>query len=411
MERIATPLLLEPHYTDYVWGGSRLKPGQSPIAEAWVIYENDLILNGPLAGKTLAEAVVAAGAAVLGADVYARTGNRFPLLIKLLDCAQWLSLQVHPNDEQAVRLEGPGQYGKTEAWHFIESAPGSEVLAGLKPGTSRQALEAGIKEHKVLDLMERFEVKNGDSILIQAGMIHALGPGLLLYEVQQTSNWTYRVWDWDRPVSPQRLLHIEKSLAVSNPAATGTLVPAQEAVDGGQRLLVSCGYFDLSLLTAEKQSIALDTRSETCHALTVISGSACLEGSGWQQPLQRFQSVLVPADAGAYRLVPEGACQVLMARPGSGENQTMSSQPPSELQFPCEFPIKIIGNNHPGYQANMVAILLKHVPDLIMDTIGAKESSGGKYLSVSAHFTAQSRAQVDDLYRELTAHPDVKWVL
>jgi mannose-6-phosphate isomerase len=318
MEKIAAPLLLETQYRDYVWGGSRLIPGKSPIAEAWVIFENDLIQNGPLAGKSLGQAVAFAGPALLGPQVYAKTGDRFPLLIKLLDCASWLSLQVHPNDEMAVRLEGPGQYGKTEAWHFLETDPGAEILAGLKPGTSCQTLEKGITKHKVLDLMERLSVKNGDSILINPGMIHALGPGMLVYEVQQTSDWTYRVWDWDRPASPQRQLHIEKSLAVSNPALTGTLIPTQPAPDGSQRLLVSCSYFDLSLLAAEKQPIQLDTRGETFHALTVITGSAHLEGRHWQQPLTRFQSVLVPADAGAYTLVPDGPCQVLKASDGTG---------------------------------------------------------------------------------------------
>jgi len=319
MEKIAVPLLLDPQYRDYVWGGSRRIPGKSPVAEAWVIFENDLILNGPLAGKSLGEAVAAAGSALLGPKTYAQTGNRFPLLIKLLDCANWLSLQVHPNDEMAVRLEGPGQYGKTEAWHFLETDEKAEILCGLKPGTSRQALQDGITAHKVLDLMERLQVKNGDSILINPGMIHALGPGMLVYEVQQTSDWTYRVWDWDRPPSPQRQLHIEKSLAVSNPDLTGVLIPATPPSDGSQRLLVSCSYFDLFLLAAEKQPIQLDTQNETFHALTVIAGAARLEGDGWQQPLNRFQSVLVPADAGRYRLVPEGVCQVLKASSGTGD--------------------------------------------------------------------------------------------
>jgi mannose-6-phosphate isomerase len=318
MEKIATPLLLDPQYREYVWGGNRLIPGKSPVAEAWVVFENDLILNGPLAGKRLGDAVAAAGPALLGPQTYAQTGNRFPLLIKLLDCAQWLSLQVHPNDEMAVRLEGPNQYGKTEAWHLLETDPGAEILCGLKQGTSRQILEKGITEHKVLDLMQRIQVKSGDSILINAGMIHALGPGLLVYEVQQTSNWTYRVWDWDRPATPERPLHIEKSLAASNPTLTGTLVPAQAPRDGSQRLLISCSYFDLSLLAAEKQAIQLDTHNQTFHALTVIAGSSHLEGNGWQQPLSRFQSVLIPADVGRYSLVPEGACQVLKASSGTG---------------------------------------------------------------------------------------------
>ncbi len=106
-------LKLTPEYRDYVWGGDRLRPGHNPTAEAWVIWEKDRIETGPLAGKTLGEAAQEFGSALLGEKVVARTGLRFPLLIKLLDCAQWLSLQVHPNDEQALQLEGPGQFGKT----------------------------------------------------------------------------------------------------------------------------------------------------------------------------------------------------------------------------------------------------------------------------------------------------------
>ena len=167
--------------------------------------------------------------------------------------------------------------------------------------------------------MQRLGVKTGDSILIRPGMIHALGPGMLVYEVQQTSDWTYRVWDWDRPATPQRQLHIEKSLAVSDPSLTGSLIAAKAPADGSQRQLVSCGYFDLCLLAAEKQAVQLDTRKETFHSLTVIEGSARLQGEGWQQPLSRFQSAVVPADAGAYSLVPDGACQVLKASAGTGQ--------------------------------------------------------------------------------------------
>ena len=118
-----------------MWGGDRLRPGHNPTAEAWVIWENDRIETGPLAGKTLGEAAQEFGSALLGQKAVARTGMRFPLLIKLLDCAQWLSLQVHPNDEQALRLEGPGQFGKTEAWHVLEAQAGATLIAGVKPGT------------------------------------------------------------------------------------------------------------------------------------------------------------------------------------------------------------------------------------------------------------------------------------
>jgi mannose-6-phosphate isomerase len=314
MDPKSVPFLLEPQYRDYIWGGSRLKPGSSPVAEAWVVYENDVILSGPLAGKTLAAAAKEAGPALLGQKIFAHTGTRFPLLIKLLDCAQWLSLQVHPNDEQAVRLEGPNQFGKTEAWHFIETEPQAEILCGLKPGVSCETLQESIRKHTVLQQMQRLQVKNSDSIFIPPGMIHALGPGMLVYEVQQNSDWTYRVWDWDRPAGPKRPLHIKKSLEAADPALTGQLIPGPALANGSHHTLVSCDYFTLSLLSAEKNPLALDTRRESFHALTVIRGAARLEGDGWQLPLNTFQTALVPASTGAYRLAPEGACQVLLSR-------------------------------------------------------------------------------------------------
>ena len=116
-------LKLTPAYRDYVWGGDRLRPGHTPTAESWVVWEGDVIESGPLAGKTLGEAAQEYGEALLGEKTISRTGTRFPLLIKLLDCAQWLSLQVHPNDQLAVELEGQGQFGKTEAWHVVAAHP------------------------------------------------------------------------------------------------------------------------------------------------------------------------------------------------------------------------------------------------------------------------------------------------
>jgi mannose-6-phosphate isomerase len=128
------PILLEPEYRDYVWGGSRLKPPESPIAETWAIYENDRVAEGPMAGKSLGEVTAEQTEALLGSKPAQMTGKRFPLLIKMLDCARWLSVQLHPNDEQAARLEGPDQFGKTEAWYIIEADPCAELLVGLKPG-------------------------------------------------------------------------------------------------------------------------------------------------------------------------------------------------------------------------------------------------------------------------------------
>jgi mannose-6-phosphate isomerase len=304
---------LEAVYRDYVWGGRRLRPQAERTAEAWVVYAGDRICSGPLTGLTLTEAAQQHGASLLGSRPFARTGTLFPLLIKLLDCADWLSLQVHPDDDLAVQLEGAGQFGKTEAWHFIEALPGAQILCGLCSGTSQAEMASAIRGGGLLEHMLRLDVHAGESIFIPAGMIHALGPGLLLYEVQQTSDWTYRVYDWDRPATPQRPLHIEKSIAVSKPELEGALIPAQQLEAGGRTRLIQCGYFTLEMLAVDESGLDLATDGGSFHALTVIDGSARLEGAGWTLELGRFQSAVVPADAGAYRVVGAQSARLLRA--------------------------------------------------------------------------------------------------
>lgn len=310
---LKTAFLLEPEYRDYVWGGSRLRPDIVPTAEAWVIYANDRIIDGPAAGKTLGQAAAEYGPALLGTRPMAQTGLRFPLLIKLLDCAAWLSLQVHPNDEQARRLEGEGMFGKTEAWHFLDAEPGSTILCGLQPGSTQAEMSESIRTGKLLNCMQRLPVRVGDSIFIRPGMIHALGPGLLVYEVQQTSDITYRVWDWDRPQTEKRRLHIDKSIEVADPSASGQMIDPPAFVDGAAHTLVSCPFFTMQLVTAAANPVALDTRGETFHALTVLSGRARVEGSGWSLELGPLQSAVAPADAGAYQVTPLGELKMLKA--------------------------------------------------------------------------------------------------
>ncbi len=310
---VCPALLLTPEYRDYVWGGSRLRPGHAPTAEAWVIYEGDRIASGALAGQTLAEAAAAYGAALLGRRAVQRTGTRFPVLIKLLDCSQWLSLQVHPNDEQAVRLEGMGQFGKTEAWHLLAAEPGAEILCGLRPGMTRANLEQAIRGGTILDGMQRLTIHAGDTILLRPGMIHALGPGLLVYEVQQTSDLTYRVFDWNRPVTQGRKLHLEQALAVADVNAAAQIIPQPPLADGDQRELVACSYFTLQLLAGQTNSISLDTSGESFHALTLVEGGAQVEGPGWQLELDRLESLVVPAACGSYQIRPRGPFRALKA--------------------------------------------------------------------------------------------------
>jgi mannose-6-phosphate isomerase len=310
---ITQPLRLNPEYREYVWGGARLRPEIVPTAEAWVVYEKDMVASGPYSGRTLSELAVEFGAELLGRRAVEQTGSRFPVLVKLLDCAQWLSLQVHPNDEQAVALEGPGFFGKTEAWHVLEAAPGSELIAGMKPGVSPDSLAESIRNGTILDTVQMLEVKAGDTVFMSPGTIHALGPGLLIYEIQQTSDLTYRVYDWGRPQTETRKLHIDKALAVSRSDAAGSAQPVPILADGETRVLTQCQYFNLELIDAKEKSVSLNTLGESFHALTVIEGQAKIVVGQESQLLQRFETVLIPASCGAYCIEPVGGCRILKA--------------------------------------------------------------------------------------------------
>ena len=306
------PLQLLLQYRDYLWGGQRLRPGQL-TAEAWVVYEQNHVASGPLAGYTLAEVAAQDPVGLLGARTVERTGTRFPLLIKILDCAQWLSLQVHPDDAAAERLEGPGYFGKTEAWHVLDAAPDAQLIAGMRPETTAAALTAAIRDGTILDWVQQQDVRPGDTVFMPARTIHALGPGLLIYEVQQTSDLTYRVFDWNRPATPGRTLHIEKSLAVADPSASAPAQPAPVLADGEWAELVTCPYFTLELILGGDKSIALDTAGQSFHALTVIEGAAEVIARDGTLRLSRFDSAVIPAACGAYEIRPLDGCRVLKA--------------------------------------------------------------------------------------------------
>lgn len=296
-----------------VWGGQRLKAGPDNIGEAWIAYEHNRVKGGPHAGQTLAEVAAQLGPALLGSVPWSRTGARFPLLIKVLDCEDWLSVQVHPNDIQAARLEGHGAFGKTEAWHILEAASGARLIAGTRPGVDRDALAAAIAAGSVLDVVAFRDARAGDTVLMPAGTMHALGPGLLIYEVQQTSDLTYRVWDWDRPASAGRSLHIAQSLEVVDPESHPRIRSQREEV--AIERLTSCDYFTLDKHTLGGAARHLDTRGRSFHVVTAVAGDVLVSGRAGAHRLEPYETVIVPADEGDYTLrgVPTGTALVAAA--------------------------------------------------------------------------------------------------
>lgn len=305
-----SPFKLIPQYREYVWGGNRIRPEAERTAEAWVVYENNQIADGPMAGITLGKAAEEYGEALLGSRVIEQTGVKFPLLVKILDAAMWLSLQVHPNNEQAQRWEGAGHFGKMEGWYVIAADEGAQLISGFKPGVGSEEIASNVGTKSLLELVSWNDVHIGDSLLIEPGTLHALGPGLMVYEVQQTSDITYRVYDWDRPKQEGRDLHLEQAADVLNPDALGAL-NGLEPNFLGQKDLFSCQFFKLELLSGLETNTERDTEGVSFQTITVVEGGAQVSGKDWQTSLNCFETIVIPASIGEYQIkCPEGACLV-----------------------------------------------------------------------------------------------------
>jgi mannose-6-phosphate isomerase len=306
---------LEPQYRERVWGGQRLRAADPPVGEAWVAFGESLVREGAHVGLTVAALAERYGAPFLGRDVAAAHGSRFPLLVKLLDCADWLSVQVHPDDEQAVRLAGPGRYGKCEAWHFLEAEEGAAVYAGVRAGTSREELGRAIREGRVLEVAERLEVRAGQTIFIPSGTLHSLGPGLLIYELQQSSDTTFRVYDWGRPASAGRRLHVEESIEVTDPRKGADVHPAPPLGGTAATAALDCDFFGLDVVSVGDAAFEGDTVGRSFHLLTAAEGEVEVSCGAESARLSRFETALVAGGAGVYELrARAGPAKVLRAR-------------------------------------------------------------------------------------------------
>jgi len=315
------PLRFRPILRQYLWGGRRfesslgksLPPGDD-FAESWEISDHgadqSIVGFGPLAGTTLHELVAVHGRELLGRH-HPQPG--FPLLLKFLDGQQTLSLQVHPNDAQAARLDPPDA-GKTEAWFVIEALPGSKICAGLKPGVGREQLLAAIRQGEVEPCLNVFAASPGDCVFLPAGTIHALGAGLLVAEIQQSSDTTYRLFDWNRvgPDGRRRPLRTEEGLDVVD-FARGPVMPQRPQATSRPQVsrLVDCDKFVWDRLNFDSPlSIGGDDR---CHMLTVLQGAAQIAGDPGDSPLPRGGTALLPASLGQVTLSPHGQAVMLDA--------------------------------------------------------------------------------------------------
>ena len=315
-----------PDLRERVWGGRRLGPPRgAPIGEAWVAGPSNVVADGPDEGRTLADIAARDGAAFVGRNAGARTGDRFPLLVKLLDPAAWLSVQVHPDDETALRLEGPEAIGKAEAWYVLDAIPGSEVLAGVRAGVPESAVRAAIAagSGSLPPLLVRHRARAGDTIPIPAGTLHAVGPGVFLYEVQQPSDVTYRCDDWGRPATPERPLHVAEALSSVRPTSRSRI---RHAPTADRATVVEFEEFILEqVVVGPDHPATLNPAGASIHVVTALDGPIRLVAvppdtsdrvrvDPEPMVLGGLETAVVSAAVSAYTIDAPSRARVLVAR-------------------------------------------------------------------------------------------------
>jgi len=300
------PFKLRPALHVKVWGGRRLAdmmrkalPTMEPYGESWELHDTAVVANGPLQGISLGDLARQYGAELLGAGNNPAEG--VPLLAKLIDAADWLSIQVHPNDEQAGALENEPR-GKTEAWVILHAEPGAQLVIGLRMGTSREMMAEAIQRNRLEALLVYAEVKTGDVLYIPANTIHALGPGILIYEIQQSSDVTYRLYDWGRLGldGQPRELHIDKGVQVANLESLPHVRQPEKA------LLVDGEYFRVWRHELASKTFNIETEGRF-QSLTCIAGSAQVAAEGHDEiRLNKGETGLIPACIPAFLMRGQG---------------------------------------------------------------------------------------------------------
>ena len=311
-----------------VWGGRRLQrllgkrlPPREPVGESWEVSDHpngqSVVDDGPLAGTTLHDLVQRDESGLIGRRGALAPGGRFPLLFKFADAAQPLSVQVHPDDAYA-REHGAGESGKSEAWCVLQTAPGARIARGLVPGITRETFAEAIRANAVERLLRFVEVRRGDVVDLPAGTVHALGAGVLVAEIQQSSDATYRIWDWNRTGldGKPRELHVESALDVirfDETSKGGPLVHPEVLVRERpwHERLVANDAFTFDRFTATEPFELRPAALKSFVVLSVTEGEGALAWDGDSRPVARGQTLLLPGAMKSVAVKPRGRMELL----------------------------------------------------------------------------------------------------
>ena len=316
------PLTFAPLLKEVIWGGSDIRPfkGLEPddkkIGESWEISHVDdnfsIVAEGALAGKNLDELIDLYGERLVGKSVQERFGHRFPLLIKFIDARDYLSIQVHPDDELGMKRHN--SFGKTEMWYVINAAPKAKLYSGFAVQSSPEDYVRRIEEGTIVDALAEYEVRPGDVFFLPAGRVHAIGAGCFIAEIQQTSNITYRIYDYDRTdaAGNKRELHTELAKDAIDYRLEKDYRTAYTPVADQPVHLVECQYFETNLLDLT-QPISRDWSQLDSFVIYIcMEGKVTLrDAQGNEVSLHQGQSVLVPAANPSLTLTPEGSVKLL----------------------------------------------------------------------------------------------------
>ncbi|MDL2319553.1 class I mannose-6-phosphate isomerase [Alistipes sp. OttesenSCG-928-B03] len=303
------PLKFRPLLKERLWGGDKLRremgkdaPEAQLIGESWEVsgVQGDLsvVANGFLAGNDLQELAEIYMGELVGDSVYAKYGDEFPVLVKLIDAADDLSVQVHPNDQQAEMRHGA--YGKTEMWYVIDAEPDAVLYVGFRHRTSREEYLRAVDEGTVAELLNRIEVKPGDAYFIPAGTIHAIGRGLLLAEIQQTSDITYRVYDWGRTDENGQPRELHTGLAVETvtfgqPGGYGGYDITRRPVKNTAVEMAESPYFTTNLLDIEGDVQRDFHLTDSFVVYVCVDGECLLRTPNGGERIRRGETVMLPA--------------------------------------------------------------------------------------------------------------------
>ncbi|CAD0009174.1 type I phosphomannose isomerase catalytic subunit [Flavobacterium chungangense] len=304
------PLQFEPILKERIWGGEKLKtilnkPIVSKITgESWELstVEGDvsIVANGELKGKSLMELIDEMPNEILGTEVYKRFGKQFPLLFKYLDAREDLSIQVHPNDKLAK--ERHNSFGKTEMWYVTQADPDARIIVGFKNDSSKEEYLQHLNDKNLVSILDTVKAKSGDVFFLETGTVHAIGAGLVVAEIQQTSDITYRLYDFDRKDAQgnTRELHVDLALDAINYNKVDTQ-KKYETKTNTSNVVVDCPYFTTNFIPLGNK-VSVSKSGETFTVYMCIEGAFEIEFDGFKKAYQKGDTVLIPAEINAFIL-------------------------------------------------------------------------------------------------------------